>query len=376
MKGYFIQIICFSFLLCSCFGTLTQNYELSDSYVRVLFRKWIDRNNRDYPSIEEYQYRMTIFKENYIKILKMNEIFEEDMSFEANKFADMTEEEFQQKILMKSQPPPVHPKSRYIRIPDEIKQQLPDEFDWRTQKAVTPVKDQGSVGTCWAFSTVQNVESQWFLRNNNSMLTNLSVEQVVDCDGMQNPVTSQADCGVYGGWPFLAFQYLIAQGGIANETVYSYCSGLKTPCEPCNAPGYNDSLCGPPIPFCYIKDSCESKLDVTKFVPGLKVVDWKAIEEDEETIAAALMTIGPLSVALNAEMLQFYHKGIFDPRLCNPKNLDHAVLLVGFGIEGKKPYWIVKNSWGVKWGEGGYFRILRGKGVCGINTQVTSAVLE
>jgi len=97
--------------------------------------------------------------------------------------------------------------------------------------------------------------------------------------------------------------------------------------------------------------------------------------KDETVIASALMTTGPLSVALNAELLQFYHKGVFNPLMCNPKNLDHAVLLVGWGIEGSKPYWIVKNSWGTSWGEKGYFRILRGKGTCGINTQVTTAVL-
>jgi cathepsin F len=87
------------------------------------------------------------------------------------------------------------------------------------------------------------------------------------------------------------------------------------------------------------------------------------------------MAIGPLSVALNAELLQFYHKGVFNPIFCNPKSLDHAVLLVGWGTEGSKPYWIVKNSWGVDWGEQGYFRIIRGKGACGINTQVTTATL-
>ena len=57
-----------------------------------------------------------------------------------------------------------------------------------------------------------------------------------------------------------------------------------------------------------------------------------------------------------------------------------AVLIVGFGTEkdlfSTKPYWKVKNSWGPKWGESGYFRIERGAGTCGINTQVTTAVLQ
>ncbi|CAF3296494.1 unnamed protein product [Rotaria sp. Silwood2] len=88
------------------------------------------------------------------------------------------------------------------------------------------------------------------------------------------------------------------------------------------------------------------------------------------------MMTGPLSAALNAEQLQFYHEGIFNPPVCNPKTLNHAVLLVGWGQEGSTPYWIVKNSWGVNWGEHGYFRILRGNGTCGINTQVTTAILH
>ena len=102
---------------------------------------------------------------------------------------------------------------------------------------------------------------------------------------------------------------------------------------------------------------------------------WRCYFKNEATIASALMTNGPLSVALNAELLQFYHRGIFHPLFCNPQNLDHAVLLVGWGEERSKPYWVVKNSWGSSWGEHGYFRILRGKGTCGINTQVTTAIL-
>ncbi|CAF1350741.1 unnamed protein product [Adineta steineri] len=358
-------------IIVSSFATLTKHYDISDDRLESLFKNWLDQHDRDYNSFAEYQQRMIVFKENYIQIQKMNEVFGHDMKFELNKFSDLTEDEFRNTILMRPQAPPIHSPSRFMKV--ENVEDLPASFDWREHNAVTPVKDQGSVGTCWAFSTVQNVEGQWFLKS--KTLTNLSVEQIVDCDGMQKIDSAQADCGVYGGWPFLSFQYLIKQGGIEPETAYPYCAGTKTPCEPCNAPGYNKTLCGPPIPFCYIKDSCESKLDSTKFVSNLKVVDWKAINEDETTIANALMTTGPLSVALNAEMLQFYHKGVFNPIFCNPKNLDHAVLLVGWGEEGSKPYWIVKNSWGTSWGEQGYFRILRGKGTCGINTQVTTAIL-
>lgn len=75
----------------------------------------------------------------------------------------------------------------------------------------------------------------------------------------------------------------------------------------------------------------------------MRVVGWKQTSLNEEDIAAQLMGIGPLSVALNAEKIQFYHKGVFDPISCDPADLDHAVLMVGWGIDGKKPYWIIKN---------------------------------
>lgn len=102
-------------------------------------------------------------------------------------------------------------------------------------------------------------------------------------------------------------------------------------------------MCGPPVPYCSLKDSCQAKIDSSKFIPNLKIVDWKQTSTNETDIAAQLMAIGPLSIALNAEKLQFYHKGIFDPMVCDPSNLDHAVLLVGWGVDNKKPYWIVKN---------------------------------
>lgn len=71
---------------------------------------------------------------------------------------------------------------------------------------MTPVKDQGSVGTCWAHSAVENIEGQYAMKGNN--LTKLSVEQIVDCDGSQEQNGENADCGVYGGWPYLAIQYV------------------------------------------------------------------------------------------------------------------------------------------------------------------------
>jgi len=91
-----------------------------------------------------------------------------------------------------------------------------------------------------------------------------------------------------------------------------------------------------------------------------------------------LSSIGPLSIALNAEPLQFYGGGILDlnESQCDPQGLNHAVAVVGYGNEDGKDYWIIRNSWGSKWGEKGYFRIARGKGTCGINKYISTADIE
>ncbi|KAL5007059.1 hypothetical protein ScPMuIL_015865 [Solemya velum] len=210
-------------------------------------------------------------------------------------------------------------------------------------------------------------------------LTNLSVELLVDCDGTQDVKDGEADCGVFGGWPFLAFQFIQKLGGLETWEDYGYCSGSGK-CFPCAPPGYNKTLCGPPESYCLKNQSCAAKLNRTKFITGLEVVSWEQVDKNETIMADQLMKLGPLSIALNAALLQFYHSGIFDPPICDPQDLDHAVLLVGFGQEksvfGTRDFWKVKNSWGHKWGEEGYFRIKRGVGKCGMNTQVVNAFLK
>jgi len=123
---------------------------------------------------------------------------------------------------------------------------VPSEWDWREHGAVSAVKDQGTLGTCWAFSTVGNLEGQMALTQGN--LIDLSVEHLMECDNSYDG-NYEADCGMFGGWPDLALQYIIKSGGIFSEAQMPYCSGIsstKDPakCWPCMAAGYSRQGCG------------------------------------------------------------------------------------------------------------------------------------
>ncbi len=165
-------------------------------------------------------------------------------------------------------------------------------------------------------------------------------------------------------------------GGLAADEAYPYCAGdEKNPCFPCPPPGWNKTLCGPPISYCNeTLYPCRENLPKAAQIKG-----WAAISSDEAVIAQQLAVTAPFSVALDAGKLQFYHHGILSGSLCSKTELDHAVLMVGFGTEKdlikSTDYWLVRNSWGAAWGEDGYFRIQRGIGACGINTQVATAVV-
>lgn len=293
-----------------------------------MFIKFIQEFNRQYSNLEEFETRLKIFSVN----LQISGGF-------YNNFSDLTEKEFADQYLTLKKIELDELKNNSLgELKVENAGELPKEFDWRDKGVVTKVKNQKQCGSCWAFSTTGNIESMFAIKYGN--LKSFSEQQLVDCD------TTSEGCG--GGLPMDAFDYVKNAGGIQEEATYEY-KGVKEACQ----------------------------ADTNKFVAKVNGYNW--ISQDEEVIKSVLYNNGPLSVALNATMLQWYIKGVLDvgpPFTCDPKLLNHAVLIVGWSEtkEGKK-YWIVKNSWGVNWGEKGYFNIVYGKGECGINTQVTTSVI-
>jgi len=266
--------------------------------------------------------------------------------FGANKFADLTTAEFKN-LYLNSKPAIRDP--RWPVAPEvsaDAIAALPDAFDWRDKGAVTNVKDQGMCGSCWAFSTTGNVEGQWFLAGH--AISGLSEQNLVDCDHecMMYEDEKSCDAGCDGGLQPNAYSYILKNGGIDSESSYPYSGEGNKKCS---------------------------------YKPtgrAATIANWTMVSQDEDQIAAYLVAHGPLAIAADAEMWQFYLGGVF--YLPCGTSLDHGILIVGYGVETdifdqQMPFWIIKNSWSDGWGESGYIRVERGNGRCGVNLFVSSS---
>jgi len=205
---------------------------------------------------------------------------------------------------------------------------LGNAVDWRARGAVTGVKDQGQCGSCWSFSTTGNIEGQWAIAGN--ALTSLSEENLVSCD--------TTDSGCQGGLMDNAFQWLISnQGGsIFTEDSCPYTSGDGS------------------VPSC-----CSGS-------NGATISSFQDLSQDEGSMLSSLSSGGPISIGVDATSWQTYQGGIMTD--CESSQVDHGVLLVGYGTQGGTQYWIIKNSWSSSWGESGYIRVQYGTNQCLISS--------
>ncbi|XP_043273717.1 uncharacterized protein [Venturia canescens] len=309
--------------------------------VERAFEEFIGDHGKVYKSEEEKNYRFKIFQANMKRIEELREKEEGTGVYGATKFADLTPDEFRSRHLglrpdLRTDNDIPLPKAE---IPDI---ELPESFDWRTRNVVTEVKDQGSCGSCWAFSVTGNIEALNAIKHGE--LLSLSEQELVDCDKM--------DSGCNGGLPDVAYRALEQLGGLELEDDYPY-------------------------------DGKDEKCHFNKKKARVQVLSGLNITSDETEMAKWLVQNGPISIGINANAMQFYMGGISHPWkvLCSGDNLDHGVLIVGFGVhtyplfKRTMPFWIIKNSWGPNWGEQGYYRVYRGDGTCGLNRMATSAVI-
>ncbi|NWU08206.1 CATS protein, partial [Cephalopterus ornatus] len=216
---------------------------------------------------------------------------------------------------------------------------VPEEMDWREKGCVTKVKNQGACGSCWAFSAVGALEAQVKLKTGN--LVSLSAQNLVDCSGMYG------NKGCAGGFMTEAFQYIIDNHGIESEESYPYTAQNGT-CR------YNSSASAA---------SCSRYVELPA--------------GDEAALRDAVATVGPVAVAIDATRPTFflYRSGVYDDPQCT-QEVNHGVLVVGYGSLENKEYWLVKNSWGVWFGDSGYIRMVRNaSNRCGIASYASYPVI-
>ena len=314
-----------------------------DSEIFTQFQKFIVKYKKNYKSMNEFMARFQVFKQNVISALT-----QETKSFTTGitKFSDMTKQEFAKTYLNLNYDAMAVVNFEPVSV--KVSNAAPDSYDWRNQGRVSPIKDQGSCGSCWAFSTVANLEGLYYA--NKGVMKTFSEQMLVDCD--------TSDSGCNGGLMQYSFTWLKKNGGIMLDSDYPY-TGVDGTCQ-------SDSS-----KYADFKVTGYKKL-------GSSWSTWSAVDEDE--IKEFLYETGPLAIALNADYLSPYTGGIVDytSSQCPSSGINHAVTLVGYGTDADTgmDYWIIKNSWGSDWGESGYFRIRRGNGTCGVNCYITTATVS
>jgi len=270
-------------------------------------------------------------------------------------FSDMTNEEFKAKYLMdttKLGPQPVSP------TPDFVKQapafSIPSvngaavgaggyapntHYDWAYGTCVTPVYNQAQCGSCWAWSAMEQVESDHAFQHNlvAATLTSqgtypLSTQQIVDCD------TTSGGCN--GGWPGSAYNYIMAAGGLKTQNQYPYRAQ---------------------------NGQCQDGGGKTVSIKG-----WNQVGGGNDAGLLGALGAGPVSVCLDAETFNSYHGGVITAAACG-QSVDHCIQLTGFYTDGNANVnvWSLRNQWGSGWGEGGYVRLQYGANTCNLNSSPT-----
>lgn len=311
------------------------------------FQSFVQKHNRNYMTKEEYEARLGVFVSN-LGVIRAHDAQGTGYRLGVNKFADMTPEEFEKmqgfkdnaqadasKFLDEEDAPDTIDDDGEVADEDGSAgrglQTAATSIDWRTKGVLNPIRNQGSCGSCYTFSTVASMEAIYKIKKGS--LPSFSEQQILDCSG------SYGNSGCSGGLMTNSFNYLKSYKAMT-RTSYPY-TAVRSTCKYNSASGV------------------------------VNTIGYKTISSGDVNGHITALQSAPISaaVAASSAVFQLYRGGIISSTSCGTA-LNHAVNLVGYGTENGVNYWIVRNSWGTNWGESGYFRVLRstsnGDGICGI----------
>lgn len=345
------KILAFSALvLGTSAGLLGENGKGVD--VRARWEGYKLRWDKKYETAAEEMRRFEIFNDNMVTAAELS-AENPEATFGATKFADWHPDEFAKVYLNYK---PEHVTRQHLPLAEPVlvgnSTCTDDACDWKKQGAVHAPRDQGQCGSCWAFSTVEQIASDNFLAGHR--LEELSPQQLVDCE--------KPDQGCNGGDPVNAYPYIVKAGGIESEVSYPY-TGADGTCK------FEKSRAAVKISgFKQVVPACEGNFNSCK-----NQTDYVA------TAKTYIKTTGPASICVNAEPWQLYSGGVFSSKLrCSGavRKLDHCVQLTGYGKKATgTPYWVVRNSWGLDWGEDGFIWLKTGENICGVLDAVTVSTI-
>ena len=303
------------------------NSTFADLESRKAFRTFTQEEAKRYSSLEETEYRFSVFRSNLKMIEEHNAKSESTYTLGINRFADMTFKELSEKYLTK------FPEENYSVCEGEENGSLkfdPDlrKIDWVDKGMVTPVKNQGTCGSCYSFGAIGGIESA--LAISGKPLRRFSEQQIVDCSADYH----NHGCG--GGLISNSYHFLMDHGLVADED-YPY-KGKRNEC------------------------ASEGKKEVIR-LKGCRQVG-KSVDELIKTVQTMPV---PVAFVANPDLF-FYKFGVYNPSNCG-SSVNHAVLLVGYDKDYKTPFFRIKNSWGTWWGKSGYLYIAIGStpdGVCNV----------
>lgn len=321
------------------------------------FAQFILDFDKTYATEHDYEHRATIFHQNQELILKHNlQRSQGEHTLGPNPLMDLTVEELP--LGYAKAPGAVSLSQRTQRnlqghhkmeLPFEIDDvsTLPSSVNW--QGVSTPIKDQGRCGSCWAFASTAALESHISLQTNT--LYSLSMQEIVSC--APNPMDCGGNGGCTGATASVAYEY-VATAGIVQEWQFGYGSydGAAIECT---------------------LENRTTKLPISGYggpdPPGIKgavaTIDGYAETplNNYKVMMNAVAKAGPVAVAVAASNWHLYHGGVFEDHSRNSQatNINHLVVLQGYGTDEEtgRDYWLVRNSWGPRWGESGFIRLLR-----------------